>query len=38
MSEITYPESSSSGEGLNPGLITSPEDTRAITAFITWTA
>ena len=27
-----------SGEGLKPGMITSAEDTRAITAFIAWTA
>ena len=28
----------SSGEGLKPGMITDAEDTRAITAFIAWTA
>ena len=27
-----------SGEGLKPNMITDPEDTRAITAFIAWTA
>jgi nitric oxide reductase subunit B len=27
-----------SGEGLKPSMITNPEDTRAITAFIAWTA
>ena len=27
-----------SGEGLKPGMITNVEDTRAITAFIAWTA
>ena len=35
--ELVYARKAS-GEGLKPGMITSAEDTRAITAFIAWTA